>query len=62
MESDRSYFSRRAGEERIAAGMATHPGARQAHLEMAERYDELAGAIHREETRLGLDRAEDILR
>ena len=45
MEGDALYFSRRAGEERAAAGRAAHATARQAHLEMADRYDELAAAI-----------------
>lgn len=45
MESDVAYFSRRANEERAAAMKATHPQARQSHLELAERYAELAGAI-----------------
>jgi hypothetical protein len=45
MEGDHIYFSRRAQEERRAALKAPHPTARQAHLELAGRYDELAGAI-----------------
>lgn len=45
MEADFNYFSRRAQEERIAAMQAPHPSARRAHLDMAERYDELATAI-----------------
>jgi hypothetical protein len=40
MENDRVYFGRRAGEERLAAMKAAHPRVRQAHLEMAARYDE----------------------
>lgn len=39
------YFGRRAGEERRAAMKAAHPGVRQAHLEMARRYDDLVEAI-----------------
>jgi hypothetical protein len=45
MEADFTYFRRRAQEEREAAMKAPHPGARQAHVEMAERYDEFAAAI-----------------
>ncbi|MCJ8157811.1 hypothetical protein [Sphingomonas sp. LaA6.9] len=35
---DRDYFLRREREERIAAERATHPLARNAHLDMADRY------------------------
>ena len=45
MEGDSVYFSRRANEERIAAMKASHPAARQAHLDLANRYDELSAAI-----------------
>jgi len=45
MESDTLYFSRRAHEEREAAIKAAHPSARQAHLDMAGRYDDLARAM-----------------
>ena len=45
MDKDTSYFRRRAGEERIAAMKAANASARQAHLEMADRYDERAKAI-----------------
>jgi hypothetical protein len=45
MESDVVYFGRRAGEERRAAMKAAHSGVRQAHLEMARRYDDLVEAI-----------------
>ena len=45
MEGDFAYFSRRAQEERVAAMKAPHPSARQAHIDMADRYDELARAI-----------------
>ena len=40
MESDRTYFLRRAAAERAAAMSAVHPMARAAHLEMARRYEE----------------------
>lgn len=45
LESDHIYFSRRAHEEREAAMKAPHPAARNAHLGLAARYDELAEAI-----------------
>jgi hypothetical protein len=48
-ESDREYFERRAEEERAAAKNAAHPFAKSAHLEMAERYEDLAAAIARTE-------------
>jgi hypothetical protein len=44
MKGDSHYFSRRASEERAAAGTAANAPAREAHLELAERYDELAAA------------------
>ena len=40
MESDRTYFMRRAAQERSAAVNADGK-ARRAHLELAERYQEL---------------------
>ena len=43
-ESDHEYFPRRAVEERDAAGRADLPVARQTHLELAARYDEVAAA------------------
>lgn len=45
MEGDGIYFERRANEERIAAMKAPDPRARKAHLELAERYGDLATAI-----------------
>ena len=45
MKGDADYFRRRAAEEREAAMRAPHPMARSAHIELAERYDELATAI-----------------
>ena len=45
MEGDATYFARRANEERAAALKAAHPTARRCHLELARRYDELAGAV-----------------
>lgn len=48
-ETDREYFQRRADEEWAAAARATHIGAKRIHLQMAERYADLAGAIRRRE-------------
>jgi hypothetical protein len=45
MEGDAVYFVRRAQEERVAAMKAPDQRARQAHLEMADRYDALASAV-----------------
>ena len=55
MESDVIYFGRRANEERRAAMQAAHPDVRQAHLEMAQRYDDLVTAIDARERLLGLE-------
>jgi hypothetical protein len=44
MESNRSYFMRRAAQERSAADRASDDPARKAHLELAHRYRELVGA------------------
>ena len=44
-EGDASYCHRRAVEERALALDAIHPRVRQAHLDMAQRYDDLARAI-----------------
>jgi len=41
MENNRTYFMRRAAQERSAASRSTHATARQAHEKMAERYQEL---------------------
>lgn len=54
MEADFEYFSRRAHEEREAAMRAAHPSAREAHLEMAARYDDLAKALDAHHRQLGL--------
>lgn len=43
MDNNRSYFMRRAAQERSAADHASHEASRSAHLEMAERYRELVG-------------------
>jgi hypothetical protein len=49
MESDATYFRRRALEERLAAVKADNPNARQAHRELAARYDDLARGIDRQD-------------
>jgi hypothetical protein len=41
---DRSYFIRRAAEERAAAEKAASPEVAEAHREMAERYTALVAA------------------
>lgn len=56
MEADAVYFARRASEERTAAKQAVHLKARRAHLELAERYQDLATAISARD-RLLLDTA-----
>ncbi len=55
MVGDAGYFARRASEEKAAAMKAIHPSARQAHLEIAERFQELARSISDHERALGLD-------
>ena len=45
MEGDATYFYRRANEERIAALKSANANARQSHVDMAIRYEELANAI-----------------
>ena len=57
MDIDIIYFSRRAQEERLAAMSAADLRARQVHLELAERYDELAARI---EMRLPVRRLQEI--
>jgi hypothetical protein len=44
MQCDSAYFVERAKQERAAAMRASSRQAREAHLEMARRYDELADA------------------
>lgn len=59
METDATYFRRRAAEERTAAFKAAHPMARQRHLELAERYDDLRLAIEEREQLLALSAVGD---
>jgi hypothetical protein len=54
MESDFSYFKRRASEERAAALSASDPDAQMAHLEMAARYEDLVHGIGKHDEFLGL--------
>lgn len=54
MESDLAYLRRRASEERTAALAANHAGARKAHLEMAERYEDLVRGIAAHDEFLGM--------
>lgn len=49
MECDTLYFQRRARQEREAATAAPHPNARNAHLTMALRFEELSGALEERE-------------
>lgn len=53
MESDATYFRRRASEEYLAANYAGPSVAFRAHREMADRFADLADAIEAEEQ--GLD-------
>jgi hypothetical protein len=57
MEADTVYFRRRASEERTAAMYTRHPRARKAHIDMAERYEDLVRAIAARERHLGLQSA-----
>jgi hypothetical protein len=54
-EGDHIYFGRRASEERTAAMQARHSNARKAHLDMAERYEDLVRAITEGQQRLGIN-------
>jgi hypothetical protein len=53
MESDASYFRRRADEEFAAADCSVSPHVRAVHFEMAERYAQLAAAIEEATDKLG---------
>jgi hypothetical protein len=55
MEGDAAYFARRALQEREAALKAAHPTARQAHLQLAARYDDLAHSITARDKHVGVD-------
>ena len=45
MEDDFAYYRRRAADERVAAMKAAHYAARVSHLELADRYKDLATQI-----------------
>jgi hypothetical protein len=47
MENNRSYFMRRAAQERSAADRASGDAARRVHLELARRYRDLVGSWRR---------------
>jgi hypothetical protein len=53
MTGDAAYFAERARQERAAAIQTANLQAREAHLEMARRYDELAHALGSPEPVLG---------
>lgn len=55
METDIAYFRRRASEERTAALQARDPAARDAHRELAKRYEDLVHAMTAHEQRLGAE-------
>ena len=55
MEGDVEYLRRRAQQEKEAAMKARHPKAREAHLEMARRFEEFASAATVRDKHLGLD-------
>lgn len=57
MENDTEYFRRRASEERTAALQARDTRARKAHLEMAERFEDLVRGIVGHSQFLGLGSA-----
>lgn len=42
MKTNSAYYRRRALEEVTSAASASHPNAREAHLELARRYGRLA--------------------
>ena len=53
MESDASYFRRRADEEFAAAEAASSAHVRAVHFEMAERYAQLAAAMDEANEKIG---------
>jgi hypothetical protein len=59
VESDVSYFRRRASEERTAALQAQHSEARQVHTDMAERYEDLVRAMIERDNYFGLSSLQD---
>jgi hypothetical protein len=61
MEGDVEYLRRRSQQEREAAMEAAHPRAREAHLELARRFDEFSEAALARDRHLGLDRADSLI-
>jgi hypothetical protein len=55
MYSDKSYFRRRAAEERASAARAVDRETETRHVEMSLRFDDLAAAIAQRDYLLGLD-------
>ena len=55
MEGDVAYLRRRSQQEREAASRAAHPKAREAHLELARRFDEFSDAAAARDQHFGLD-------
>jgi hypothetical protein len=55
LESDHVYFARRASEERTAALCAPIDEARKAHIELAERYEDLVRAIVSRQRLIGVE-------
>lgn len=45
METQQTYYARRAAAERLAADQATDARARHAHMDLAARFDLLATAV-----------------
>jgi hypothetical protein len=45
MANDLTYFEYRESQEKTAALRATHPRARQAHVAMAQEYEELIRSL-----------------
>lgn len=54
MESDQSYFARRAEEERAAAEQTSDPLAQRTHLELAEAYDHRSAVARPDSDRASL--------
>jgi hypothetical protein len=55
MYCDKSYFRRRALDERGSAACAADSGVRTKHEELASRFEDLAEAIAQRDYLLGLD-------
>lgn len=54
MESDLTYYRRRAAEEAAEAAVAEHIKVRQVHLELARHYAERVTTLESESARAGL--------